>query len=77
MAAHSAGSADRYTTLTARTLLLGGTRSPAFLHDGLAALGRTIPRATVELLDGLDHNAPDERAPERVAQAALAFLSDT
>jgi pimeloyl-ACP methyl ester carboxylesterase len=62
-----------YAAITARTLLLGGSRSPRFLRGALTVLEATLPDARVELLKGLNHNAPDER-PGRVALAALAFL---
>lgn len=66
---------DRYQTITARVLLLGGgksrwlaTTSP---FDQLIA---TIPNGTSELLDGLDHTAPDEKAPEVVAERVRRHL---
>jgi pimeloyl-ACP methyl ester carboxylesterase len=60
--------ADRYRTITARIVLLGGGKSlPVFtttLFDHLAA---SIPNSTTELIKGLDHTAPDEKAPDIVA----------
>jgi hypothetical protein len=38
-------------------------------------LAAAIPDATVEILDRLDHLAPDEKAPELVAKHVLEFLS--
>ncbi|WP_328617826.1 alpha/beta hydrolase [Amycolatopsis sp. NBC_00355] len=64
-----------YAEVMARTLLLGGTRTPAYLLGVLEPLSRVIPRARVELLDGADHNAPDESAPRAVAEHLGAFLA--
>jgi pimeloyl-ACP methyl ester carboxylesterase len=67
---------ERFRSITAHVLLLGGSRSPPFLtNDLLPALASVIPDATVAILDRLDHLAPDEKAPEIVAQRALDFLS--
>jgi pimeloyl-ACP methyl ester carboxylesterase len=67
---------ERFRSITARVLLLGGSKSPAFLtSDLLPALASVIPDATVAILDRLDHLAPDEKAPEIVAQRTLDFLS--
>jgi pimeloyl-ACP methyl ester carboxylesterase len=67
---------ERFRSITARVLLLGGSKSPAFLtSDLLPALASVIPDATVAILDQLDHLAPDEKAPEIVAQRTLDFLS--
>lgn len=74
VAALDDGSAERYRAIAARTLLLGGKKSrPRFttaLFDQLAA---AIPRATAELLPGLDHLGP-EKAPETVADRILEHL---
>jgi hypothetical protein len=39
----------------------------------LAARQR-VPDMTVDIIDGLDHFAPDEKAPEVVPRRVLAFL---
>ena len=66
---------DRYQTITARVLLLGGGKSRSFattrLFDQLAG---TIPNSTSELIDGLDHTAPDEKAPDVVAERVRCHL---
>lgn len=57
-----------YGAIRARTLLIGGTRtSGRRVEDTLTQLRRIIPGATVEILDGLDHFAPSETAPEVIA----------
>jgi pimeloyl-ACP methyl ester carboxylesterase len=66
---------DRYHAIAARVLLLGEAKSRAFatteLFDRLAA---TIPSCARKLIDGLDHTAPDEKAPESVAEHVLRHL---
>lgn len=69
------GTLDDYALITAPTLLLGGANSPPFTSTVLLeALHRTIPSSRVHVLDGLDHNAPDEKAPQPVAEAVLQFF---
>jgi pimeloyl-ACP methyl ester carboxylesterase len=64
-------SLDRFSTISAPTVLLGGARSPARigrrLIDELAAV---IPHSTVAVLPRLGHAAPEED-PRRVAAAML------
>ena len=70
------GTAERYHSIQARVLLLGGGKSPAFLTAQLfPALQQVVPDATVEILDGLDHFAPDQKAPALVAERVRNFLS--
>jgi len=64
-----------YGAITARLLLLGGSRSPAIMTTlPLEGLQQTVPDMTVDIIDGLDHFAPDEKAPEVVARRVLGFL---
>jgi pimeloyl-ACP methyl ester carboxylesterase len=64
-----------YGAITARLLLLGGSRSPAIMTTlPLEGLQQTVPDMTVDIIDSLDHFAPDERAPEVVARRVLRFL---
>jgi pimeloyl-ACP methyl ester carboxylesterase len=64
-----------YGAIKARLLLLGGSRSPARMTTlPLERLQQSVPDATVDIIDGLDHFAPDEKAPEVVAQQILGFL---
>jgi pimeloyl-ACP methyl ester carboxylesterase len=72
------GTADRYRSIEARVLLLGGSKSSASLTtELLPALQQVIRDSTVEILDGLDHFAPDEKAPAVVAERLRQFLSST
>jgi pimeloyl-ACP methyl ester carboxylesterase len=65
---------ERFRNIQAKTLLLDGTESPAYLRDPLRVLARTIPGATVREFPGLDHSAPAMTAPEAVADALKQFL---
>lgn len=66
---------ERYRCIPAETLLLGGSRSPAYLRHALPALAAVIPHARAVLLPGLNHNAPDQNAPEVVAAELDKFYS--
>jgi pimeloyl-ACP methyl ester carboxylesterase len=66
---------ERYQNIPAETLLLGGSRSPAYLRDVLPVLVKVIPQARVMELPGLDHNAPDQKEPEVVAAEIQNFFS--
>jgi pimeloyl-ACP methyl ester carboxylesterase len=60
-------SADRFSTITAHTVLMGGTRSPDFISRGLLTeLAQVIPDAVVAVLPGLGHRAPEDR-PDKIA----------
>jgi pimeloyl-ACP methyl ester carboxylesterase len=76
VAALDDGSAERYQSVAAYVVLLGGGRSRSrfttTLFDQLAAV---IPHSTTELIDGLDHLGPDEKAPELVAEKVRHHLT--
>lgn len=68
-------SVDRYQNITARVRLLGGGKSRPFATTRLFdQLTGTIPNSTSELIDGLDHTAPDEKAPGQVAERVRHHL---
>ncbi len=68
------GDVSRFSTIDARVLLLAGTKSPeAIMMQPMLEIQAVIPGATFELMEGLGHTAPDEHAPERVAERALQF----
>jgi pimeloyl-ACP methyl ester carboxylesterase len=70
------GTADRFRTITARTVLLGGGKSRSrFTTVPFAALTAAIPDATAEIIAGLDHVAPDEKAPDAVAARVREHLT--
>jgi pimeloyl-ACP methyl ester carboxylesterase len=66
---------SRYAEITAPTLLLGGGRSPAWLRTILPELQRIIANAQLVMSPALDHNAPDQNAPEVIAGLMRAFLT--
>lgn len=70
------GTADRFRSIAARTVLLGGGKSRSrFTTVPFAALTEAIPDATAEIIPGLDHVAPDEKAPDRVAALVREYLA--
>jgi pimeloyl-ACP methyl ester carboxylesterase len=66
---------DCYQTVAARVLLLAGGRSPHRQTGALQRLEQALPHARLELMEGLDHLAPDEKAPKMVAARVLAELA--
>lgn len=66
-AALDAPDVERFSTITARTVLMGGTKSPAFISQQLVTeLAAVIPSATVAILPGLDHLAAQQQ-PSQIA----------
>ena len=65
----------RYAAIKSHVLLLGGDKSPAFVTTRLLAdLHRQITHSEVELLKGVGHDAPNEKAPELVGDRLARFL---
>lgn len=61
---------ERFATITADTLLMGGSKSPdAFTGPMLRELATAIPRSTVAVLPGLGHTAPTDD-PDQIAVAS-------
>jgi pimeloyl-ACP methyl ester carboxylesterase len=58
LVAELSGSLERYRAITADVLLLGGSKSPAYLMRALNALGHVLPNAEHVELPGLGHAAP-------------------
>jgi pimeloyl-ACP methyl ester carboxylesterase len=66
-----APTAERFSTITAPTLLAGGTKSPTVISQQLITeLAEVIPPATAAILPGLDHLAPQHQ-PSQIATAIL------
>jgi pimeloyl-ACP methyl ester carboxylesterase len=63
-----------YAEISVPVLLLGGSKSPASLTGVLPTLAEQIPDARIEIIPGLDHNAPDLNAPKVIASRLTAFL---
>jgi pimeloyl-ACP methyl ester carboxylesterase len=76
-AALDAPSAERFSTITAVTLLMGGSKSPTVISQQLVTeLAEVIPDATTTILPELDHLAPQQQ-PGQVATAILASRDAT
>jgi pimeloyl-ACP methyl ester carboxylesterase len=73
------GDLDRYATLQADVLLLGGSRSPAYLAAALDRLAAVLPSARRIELAGLDHaaswNADRGGDPGPVAEVLRGFFA--
>ncbi|MEU8222169.1 alpha/beta hydrolase [Kribbella sp. NPDC048915] len=65
---------SRYAAITSPTLLLGGSKSPAYLTGVLPRLAEILPHAEYAILPDLDHHAPDETAPDEIAQQIRLHL---
>jgi hypothetical protein len=66
---------DDYKDLQARVLLLGGTKSPAFLSLALDSLERTLPRVERVIFPDLGHDGPENDGnPHLVAQHLRRFF---
>ena len=74
------GAVERFRRVEANVLLLGGSKSPAYLKAGLDALEKVLPHVRRVDFDGAGHEASgnhDRRGqPERVAQELRRFLVD-
>jgi pimeloyl-ACP methyl ester carboxylesterase len=71
----SEGTLESFREIRAEVLLLGGTRSAAYLKLSLHALSNVIPHAELVEFPGLDHLAVDNSGkPERVAQELRRFF---
>lgn len=69
------GGVERYAVIGAPVLLLGGSRSPApITTDLFSMLAQALPTSRSEIITGLDHFAPDEKAPDVVAKHLAAWF---
>lgn len=75
------GALESFRTLSAEVLLLGGSKSPAFLRSALDALEQLVPHVKRVEFPGLGHEASgntDRRGqPARVAQELRRFFIET
>jgi len=65
------GSLRRWASVTTRTLVIDGGASPAWLHNGAAAIAGTLPKAERRTLDGQDHGP----ASAVLAPVLVAFFA--
>jgi pimeloyl-ACP methyl ester carboxylesterase len=76
LVAESEGTLDAYRTVAVPVLLLGGTRSPGYLQRTLRRLADVLPAATLKILPGAGHTAPDDSGrPVEVAAELTAFFA--
>jgi len=73
------GALERFKGIRAEVLLLGGSKSPAYLKAGLDALEKVLPHVTRVELPGLGHGATGNTdrggRPARAAQVLRQFFS--
>ncbi|MGO9971629.1 MAG: alpha/beta fold hydrolase [Solirubrobacteraceae bacterium] len=66
---------DRFGTVVSRVILLGGGKTrPQFTTTLFSQLAATIPNCIAEVIAGLDHLAPDDKAPDLVADRVSQHL---
>jgi pimeloyl-ACP methyl ester carboxylesterase len=74
------GALESFRALETDVLLLGGSKSPAYLSRAVAALEKVLPHATRVEFPGLGHEASGNRdqrgQPERVAQELRRFFGE-
>jgi pimeloyl-ACP methyl ester carboxylesterase len=74
-AALDAPTLGRFATITAHTVLMAGTKSPAAISGPLLnELANNIPNSNVEILSGLGHLAPEDD-PFRIARTLHTHAS--
>lgn len=70
-----ADTAKDYAALDTQVLLLGGTKSPAYLRVALDELAAVLPQARRISFPGLGHSgAEDGAGPQRVGAALRDFF---
>jgi pimeloyl-ACP methyl ester carboxylesterase len=70
-----ADTAAEYASLPIPVLLLGGTKSPAYIDLALETLAAVLPDARRVTLPGLDHSAPTNHGDPLAVARALSELS--
>jgi pimeloyl-ACP methyl ester carboxylesterase len=68
--------AKRWTSITARTLVIDGERSDPFLRNAVRALTEVLPGAKRQTLPGQDHSAMFT-APQALAPVVAGFLGSS
>lgn len=76
LVAETADTLDDYRAIDADVLLLGGSKSPGYLHTSLDALEGVLPHVRRVTFAGLRHSGPDDDGdPARVAAELLPFFT--
>ena len=72
-----ADAGPEYAAIAAQVLLLGGDRSPTYLHTALDELSSVLPNSRRITFPGLGHSGPDDNGdPVRVAEALREFYAE-
>ena len=78
LATEMEGALERFKAIRAEVLLLGGSKSPAYLKAGLDALQKVLPHVTRVELSGVGHGATGNSnrggRPERAGQVLRQFF---
>lgn len=72
----TADAVQDYSAIGADVLLLGGSKSPAYLARSLDALQAALSNPRRITLSGLDHQAPVDK-PDKIAPILREFFSET
>jgi pimeloyl-ACP methyl ester carboxylesterase len=67
---------ERLGNIHSPALILYGTKTTDYLIRSAKDVARYIPDHQLIALDGLVHNAPDEQAPERIAEQLRTFFGE-
>jgi pimeloyl-ACP methyl ester carboxylesterase len=74
----TAGEIQSFSQVSAKTLLMGGSKSSGYLKQALNELESVLPHNKRVEFKGLDHSAPDFGDPKRVAEEMrVFFMSNT
>lgn len=71
------GTLDEYKAISAKVLLLEGSKTQSFLKDSVSMLNKTMPFSDLVELKGLNHDsAQDYGKPEPIANEIKRFLKE-
>ena len=65
---------ERYNHIAIPTLLMVGSKSPSYFHEGIKALGDTLQQPTTKIFEGFDHYSPEEKVTE-ISKALKEFFN--
>lgn len=81
LVADTSGTLERFRAVRPEVLLLGGSKSPAYLKRALDALEKALPRVDRVEFPGLNHGASGNRdrggRPQRVAHELRRYFAPT
>jgi len=72
---HLDSTVTNYESIISPVLILGGTKSPTIVTSSLEGLHRAIKGSTFEMIEGLNHVAP-ESAPRSLSKRILRYFSE-